>query len=77
MEQKELKEKIRSILSNKESLIFIGIIVLALIIRIWYFIATKSQPLWWDEAEYMLKAKSLILHTTTTGFAPIREAIAP
>jgi hypothetical protein len=77
MEQKELKEKIRSILSNKESLIFIGIIVLALIIRIWYFIATKSQPLWWDEAEYMLKAKSLILHTPTTGFAPIREAIAP
>jgi hypothetical protein len=53
------KEKIKSWLKDKHNLTFLGIIILAIIIRIYYFSLTKTQPLWWDEADYMAYAKNL------------------
>ncbi len=35
----------------------IGVIVIAFIIRVYYFFHTPGQTLWWDEAEYMATAK--------------------
>ncbi len=35
-----------------------GIILLTLVIRFYYFFLTKSQPIWWDEADYLNMAKS-------------------
>ncbi len=61
-EQKELeqkKEKIKNWLSNKYNLSFLGIFLFAIAIRIYYFTITKTQPLWWDEADYMAYAKNL------------------
>src|SRR3989344_8145678 len=57
LEQK--KEKIRSWLKNPHNLILIGIFLLAIIIRIYYFSLTANQPLWWDEADYLAYAKNL------------------
>lgn len=37
--------------------IFLAILVLAFIIRIWIFIRTMNQPFWWDEADYLSAAK--------------------
>lgn len=37
----------------KQNWIFVGIILFALVIRIYYFIFTQGQVLWWDEAEYL------------------------
>jgi 4-amino-4-deoxy-L-arabinose transferase-like glycosyltransferase len=40
----------------------------ALAARIYYFLLTRDQPVWWDEAEYLLAARSVVLDTPTTGF---------
>jgi hypothetical protein len=37
--------------------IFIGVLVLAFALRIWIFVITKNQAMWFDEAEYMSTAK--------------------
>jgi len=52
------EEKIKAWLFKKENLIAIGLFIFAFIFRLYYFIITKNQPLWWDEAEYMSAAKS-------------------
>jgi len=53
------KEKVKNWLKNPYNLIFIAILLLAIIIRLYYFSLTKSQPLWWDEADYLSYAKNL------------------
>lgn len=66
--KKVLKNKISSWFSNKNNLYFALILLFAFIIRIYFFYVTKNQVLWWDEAEYMLKAKSIALGTPDTGW---------
>lgn len=56
---KEKAEKIKSWLKDPCNLTFIGIILFAIAIRLYYFALTKSQPLWWDESDYMAYAKTL------------------
>ena len=41
------------------NLTFLGILLLAIVIRIYYFILTANQPLWWDEADYLAYAKNI------------------
>jgi len=53
------KENFKAWLKNPYNFIFIGIFLLAIIIRIYYFSLTSSQPLWWDESVYMSYAKNL------------------
>jgi len=58
-EKSELrKQKLKSWLSDKKNLAFLGILIFAFIIRLYYFSLTNNQPLWWDEAEYMSMAKA-------------------
>ncbi|MCW8966765.1 MAG: glycosyltransferase family 39 protein, partial [Candidatus Pacearchaeota archaeon] len=56
-ELEKRKQKIKKYL--KENIIFIGIISFAIIVRFYYFLITKTQPLWWDEADYMAYAKTI------------------
>src|SRR5258706_5051349 len=49
-------------------LLFIVLMIFAAALRLYYFFLTKDQTLWWHEAEYMLKAKSLALGTPDTGY---------
>lgn len=37
--------------------IFIAVLILAFIVRLWIFFKTMNQPFWWDEADYMSAAK--------------------
>ena len=37
--------------------IFLAVLILAFIIRIWIFFKTMNQPFWWDEADYLSAAK--------------------
>ena len=37
-------------------------------VRVYYVFLTAHQPVWWDEAEYLVKAKALALGTPDTGF---------
>lgn len=36
---------------------FIAVLILAFLIRLWIFSITKTQPLWWDAADYLATAK--------------------
>jgi 4-amino-4-deoxy-L-arabinose transferase-like glycosyltransferase len=58
-------------------LIFITLTLFAFALRLYYFFLTKDQPLWWDEAEYMLKAKALAYGTPETGWYTARPVLLP
>ncbi len=45
--------------ADKYNLTFLGILLLAIAIRIYYFVLTAHQPLWWDESDYLAYAKNL------------------
>ncbi|VVB78762.1 Dolichyl-phosphate-mannose-protein mannosyltransferase [uncultured archaeon] len=47
------KESIIKWFKDPYNLTLVGIIVFSIVIEIYYFILTKNQPLWYDEAEYM------------------------
>lgn len=75
--KKELKERIVNWFSDKKNIYFLLILAAALIIRLYFFYMTQTQPLWWDEAEYGLRAKAFAFGTPITGWAPEREIIIP
>jgi len=60
----------------KENWVFVGIILFALIIRIYYFALTNGQVLWWDEAEYMNIAKRFAFGLSYS-FGPVRTVLFP
>jgi len=43
----------------KENWIFLLILVFGIAIRLFYFNLTKTQPVWWDESDYLAFAKNL------------------
>jgi hypothetical protein len=57
--KKEVIKKINKFLDSRHNLIFFGIMIFAFVIRLYYFSMTKTQPLWWDESDYMAYAKNL------------------
>lgn len=52
-----MKEKLQNWLKNKENKLLLVLVIFAFAIRFYYFILTKNQPLWWDEADYINMAK--------------------
>ena len=71
------KERLVKWLKNRNNLILIGIILLALVLRLYYFDITNSQPLWWDEADYMAYAKNLAGLPTTWIVSSQHNSIYP
>ena len=53
------QNKFVSWIKDPQNRIFLLILIGAIVLRFYYFWLTKSQPLWWDESEYMSGAKSL------------------
>jgi len=62
---------------DKYNIMFLVILIAAFAIRLYYFFLTKNQALWWDEAEYALRAKAFAFYTPLTGFSPERELVVP
>lgn len=58
----------------RENWIFVGIILFTIGIRIYYFILTQMQTLWWDEAEYMNMAGRWAFGTDYL-FGPVRPVL--
>jgi len=71
------KENLEKWLLDKHNWVLIGIIVLAIAIRIYYFSLTKSQPLWWDEADYLAYAKNLAGFNVSWIVTPQHNSIFP
>jgi len=53
------KDKLKNWIKNRDNLTFIGLLLFAIIIRLYYFNLTKNQPIWWDESDYLAYAKNL------------------
>mgnify|MGYP001563744297 CR=1 FL=1 len=62
MPDEQRKEAVKKWISNKYNLILIIILLIAVILRLYYFNITDNQPLWWDEAAYGSLAKNNIHH---------------
>ena len=55
----KLQVRVKEFWSDNYNKIFLGILVFAFAIRLFYFFKTMNQPLWWDEADYVAIAKYL------------------
>ncbi|MFH1802108.1 MAG: hypothetical protein ABH864_01515 [archaeon] len=60
----ERKQKIILWLKDPLNLILLLVIIFGIGFRLYYFSITTSQPLWWDEADYMAYAKTLAGYPT-------------
>jgi hypothetical protein len=74
---KTRRNRIKEWFKNPHNLLFILILISGFIIRLYYLYITKNQALWWDEAEYGLRAKAFAFGTPITGWASERELIVP
>ena len=73
----EKKEKIKRWFKDRHNLIFFGIMIFAIVIRLYYFFLTKNQPLWWDESDYMAYAKNIAGLNTSWIVTPEHNSLFP
>jgi len=71
-----IRDRVEHFLRDKYNLMLLGVLLIAFVIRLYYFIQTYNQPLWWDEAEYMSMAKN-ILYGIPFDFNPQRPILFP
>lgn len=57
--KEKIKKKLLLWFKNPDNKAFFSILLIAIAIRLFYFFVFKNQPLWFDEAEYMAKSKSI------------------
>jgi len=57
--KKKIYDKIKEWFKDPYNKIFFAIFVFSIIIRLYFFWTTRTQPVWWDEADYLSSAKSL------------------
>jgi len=55
--------------------LIIAILMFSFLVRLGFFIDTKDQTVWWDEAEYLMKAKHFASGTSDEGWNPLRELL--
>ena len=61
---------------NKYNLALFSLLAFAVFIRIYYFLMTQNQVLWWDEAEYMVIAKDWV-YGIPKYIDPVRQVLFP
>lgn len=73
------KSRILKFLKDNKHYYFLAILFFAIIIRIYYFFLTENQPLWWDEADYMVMARYFSGLTPHIGytFEAVRQILNP
>ena len=57
------EEKVAGFFADRYNLAFVAVIVFAFAIRLYYFLLTKNQALWFDETEYLGMAKHWVFNT--------------
>ena len=72
-----MEEKLRRFFSDKYNLIVILTFVIIFFIRLYYFIITKTQPVWWDEADYLNIARYWAFGQPDWQVNPLRPLFFP
>ena len=70
----KLKSKVKNWLKSPSNAILLGILILALCLRLYYFFLTKDQALWWDGLCYGSLAKNFIYHQWDASLMILKEA---
>ncbi len=73
----QIRERTINWLKNPYNLLLLAIIIFAIGVRLYFFFKTMNQAVWWDEGEYMLRVKHLVLDTPQSGFFVGREVFTP
>ncbi len=68
-------EKIKNWFKNKNNLIFFAIIIFAFVVRLYFFVLVKNQPVWWDESEYLNMAKHWALGVEHLRYDAVRPIL--
>ena len=55
----KIKQKVVNWLKDPHNKIFLAILILGIIIRVYFFYHTLHQTVWWDSADYLTEAKVL------------------
>ena len=73
-QSKEVIEEVKQPLPNvsskflsKENYPLLLVLGIAIVIQLYFLIKTFNQPLWWDEAVYLLKSKAIAFGTPDVG----------
>jgi len=75
--EKSRINKIKHWFKDPYNLALVGILVFAFCLRLYYFILTKNQPLWYDEADYMNIARYWAKGHPHWTFSSIRPPLFP
>ena len=70
----KLKEKSLIWIKQPFNAAFVALIIFTITLRLYYFILTQNQALWWDEADYMMMAKHWAFGYYYE-FAPVRPIL--
>lgn len=70
------EQKLLKWFKNRYNLALFALIAFSVALRIYYFLLTQNQPLWWDEAEYMVLAQKWI-HGNSYVLDPVRQVLFP
>ncbi len=73
--KRDIKLKIKAWLKDYENIVLLAVLIFAFALRWQFFILTKNQPFWWDEASYGIIAKSFISNTFDSNTLVINEII--
>jgi 4-amino-4-deoxy-L-arabinose transferase-like glycosyltransferase len=52
--------KLKEWFKDNYNLVFLGILVLGIGLRLWIYFKTLGQAVWWDEADYLVNAQTLM-----------------
>ncbi len=55
--KKRISKKIGSWLEKKENRLFLGVLIFAFAVRLYFFFQTLDQAVWWDAGDYLSQAK--------------------
>lgn len=69
------KDKIINWFKDRHNLAFFLIIVLAVVVRLYFFVKVGNQPVWWDESEYLNMAKSWALGVDYLRYDAVRPVL--
>src|SRR3989338_6338384 len=76
--KEKLKAKCLDWLKDPYNKAFLGILIFAIIIRIYFLVITKNQAVWWDAADYLTEAKVLAGNLNINYyFTPRRTFLMP
>lgn len=67
------KSKIEELLADRYVQALLIILIFAAAVRLWYFNANSA--VWWDEADYLIRAKAWALGTPITGWTTSRPIL--